>query len=154
VSGKNDEQKPSGSDIGGLLADLLEGARWRNLSATALPPERTWTKFLAWAAAASLDPRALSFPTAPEAYRFLGEGKNAATLKQCRAALSFAYRHWNLINPFAKIDPPIQKGAPHPLPSSGRHPTASRLSQRPPARLWFGPRIPFGQRALPDGVPV
>jgi hypothetical protein len=47
-------------DIGGLLADLLEGARWRNLSATALPPERTWTKFLAWAAAASLDPRALN----------------------------------------------------------------------------------------------
>ena len=105
MSGKNDEQKPSGSDIGGLLADLLEGARWRNLSATALPPERTWTKFLAWAAAANLDPRALSFPTAPEAYRFLGEGKNAATLKQCRAALSFAYRHWKLINPFAKIDP-------------------------------------------------
>ena len=44
-----------------------------------------------------------------EAYRFLGEGKNAASLKQIRAALSFAYRHWDLKNPFAKIDPPIHK---------------------------------------------
>jgi integrase len=35
--------------------------------------------------------------------------KNAAGLKQIRAALSFAYRHWDLKNPFAKIDPPIQK---------------------------------------------
>jgi integrase len=44
-----------------------------------------------------------------EAYSFLGEGKNAASLKQIRAALSFAYRHWDLKNPFSKIDPPIQK---------------------------------------------
>jgi len=71
--------------------------------------ERTWTKFLAWAAAASLDPRSLSFPAASEAYRFLGEGKNAASLKQIRAALSFAYKHWDLKNPFTKIDPPIHK---------------------------------------------
>jgi hypothetical protein len=49
------------------------------------------------------------FPTALEAYRFLGEEKNAASLKQIRAALSFAYRHWDLKNPFSKIDPPIQK---------------------------------------------
>ena len=95
--GQNDELKPSGSDIGGLLADLLEGARRRNLSANSLAAyERTWRAFLAWAAAAGLDPRVLSFPTAPEAYRFLGEGKNAANLKQIRAALSFAYRHWRV----------------------------------------------------------
>jgi hypothetical protein len=36
-----------------------------------------------------------------EAYRFLGEAKNAASLKQIRAALSFAYKHWDLKNPFA-----------------------------------------------------
>ena len=47
--------------------------------------------------------------TAPEAYRFLGEGKNAASLKQIRAALSFAYKHWDVKNPFAKIDPPLHK---------------------------------------------
>ena len=63
--------------------------------------------FLAWAA--SLDPRALSFPTAPEAYRFLGEGKSAANLKQMRAALSLAYKHWDLKNPFTTIDPPTNR---------------------------------------------
>ena len=71
--------------------------------------ERTWRSFLAWAAAASFDPRSLPFPAALEAYRFLGEGKNAASLKQIRAALSFAYKHWDLKNPFAKIEPPLHK---------------------------------------------
>src|SRR4029077_12913093 len=47
--------------------------------------------------------------TALEAYRFLGDGKNAASLKQIRAALSFAYKHWDLKNPFGKIDPPLHK---------------------------------------------
>jgi hypothetical protein len=90
---ENREAAPSGSDSGGFLADLLEGARRRNLSANSLAAyERTWRAFLAWAAAAGFDPRALSFPTAPEAYSFLGQGKNAASLKQIRAALSFAYR--------------------------------------------------------------
>jgi integrase len=70
---------------------------------------RTWRAFLAWAAAASFDPRSLSFPTALETYGFLGEGKNAASLKQIRAALSFAYKHWDLKNPFATIDPPLHK---------------------------------------------
>ena len=38
----------------------------------------------------------------------MGDGKNAASLKQIRAALSFAYKHWDLMNPFAKIEPPLQ----------------------------------------------
>ena len=80
---ENEETALSGSDSGRLLADLLEGARRRNLSENSLVAyERTWRTFLAWAAAASL--------------------------KQIRAALSFAYRHWDLKNPFAKIDSPIQ----------------------------------------------
>jgi hypothetical protein len=59
----NREAGPSGSDSGGLLADLLEGARRRNLSANSLAAyERTWTRFLAWTAAASFDPRSLPFP--------------------------------------------------------------------------------------------
>ena len=38
----------------------------------------------------------------------IGSGrKNAASLKQIRAALSFAYKHWDLMNPFAKIEPPL-----------------------------------------------
>jgi integrase len=39
----------------------------------------------------------------------MAEGKNAATLKQIRGALSFAYKHWDVKNPFAKIDPPLHK---------------------------------------------
>ena len=75
---ENIEDRPQGSDIQGLSADLLEAARRRNLSANSLAAyERTWTRFLAWAAAAGFDPRSLPFPTALDAYRFLGEGKNA-----------------------------------------------------------------------------
>ncbi len=104
----NIEDRPQGSDIQGLSTDLIEGARRRNLSVNSLAAyERTWRTFLAWAAAASFDPRSLPFPAALEAYRFLGDGKNAASLKQIRAALSFAYKHWDLINPFAKIEPPL-----------------------------------------------
>lgn len=29
-------------------------------------------------------------------------------MKQIRAALAFAYKHWDLKNPFAKIEPPLQ----------------------------------------------
>ena len=45
----------------------------------------------------------------PSRWPFLGNGKNAASLKQIRAALSFANKHWDLKNPFAKIDPPLHK---------------------------------------------
>jgi integrase len=46
---ENEEEGPKGSDSGGLLADLLEGARRRNLSANSLAAyERTWRRFLAW----------------------------------------------------------------------------------------------------------
>jgi site-specific recombinase XerD len=107
---ENIEESPQGSDIQGLSADLIEAARRRNLSANSLAAyERTWTRFLAWAAAAGFDPRSLPFPTVLEAYRFLGEGKNAASLKQIRAALSFAFKHWDLKNPFTKIEPPLHK---------------------------------------------
>jgi hypothetical protein len=47
--------------------------RWSSLAAY----ERTWTRFLAGAAATGFDPRSLPFPTAVETYRFLGEGKNS-----------------------------------------------------------------------------
>jgi hypothetical protein len=125
---ENIEDHPQGSDTQGLSADLLEAARRRNLSHNSLATyERTWTRFLAWAAASSFDPRGLPFPTALEAYRFLGDGKNAASLKQIRAALSFAYKHWDLKNPFAKIEPSPQ-GAPDPLSPPLRDPSAPRLS--------------------------
>ena len=127
--GKIRKIDPLGADSGRLLADLLEGARRRNLSANSLAAyERTWREFLAWAAAASFDPRSLWFPAALECLSVPGE-KNAASLKQIRAALSFAYKHWDLKNPFAKIEPPLHKEAPDPLPAPLRHPSAARLSQ-------------------------
>jgi hypothetical protein len=55
------------------------------------------------------EPELGRFVETPEAYRFLGQGKSAPNLKQIRAGLSFAYRHWDLKNPFSKIDPPIHK---------------------------------------------
>jgi hypothetical protein len=152
---ENEEAGPTGSDSGGLRADLLESARRRNLSANSLTAyERTWRAFLAWAAASSFDPRCLPFPAALEAYRFLGEGKNAASLKQIRAALSFAYKHWDLKNPFAKIEPPLHKEPQirYLLLSDIR--PAPRLPQSQAAGLRLRPRFPFGQRPLPDRLPV
>jgi integrase len=104
------ENEEAGADSGRLLEDLLEGARRRNLSDNSLAAyERTWRALLAWAAASSLDPRSLPFPEALEIYCVLGKEKGPASLKQIRAALSFAYKHWDLKNPFAKIEPPLHK---------------------------------------------
>ena len=36
-------------------------------------------------------------------------GRTRRASKQIRAALSFAYKHWDLKNPFAKIEPPLHK---------------------------------------------
>jgi site-specific recombinase XerD len=110
VLGENEEAGPSESDLAGLLADPLEGAGRRRLSANSLAAyERTWSAFLAWADAGSLHPRSLSFPTVLESVFLSWRGENAASLKQIRAALSFAYKHWDLKNPFAKIEPPLHK---------------------------------------------
>jgi hypothetical protein len=153
---ENQEDSRQGSDIQGLSADLLEAARRRNLSANSLAAyERTWTRFLALAAAAGFDPRSLPFPTAlEEAYRFLGEGKNAASLKQIRAALSFAYKHWDLKNPFAKIEPPLHKEPQirYLLLSDIRR-LLDYLRSR---QEGYGSAlaVPFGQRPLPDRLPV
>jgi hypothetical protein len=76
---ENIENSPQGSDIQGLSVDLLEAARRRNLSANSLAAyERTWRAFLAWAAAASFDPRSLSFQEAalPLSSYFLFEGRS------------------------------------------------------------------------------
>jgi site-specific recombinase XerD len=99
---------PPAATPSSLLGDLLEAARRRNHSGySLLAYQRAWTRFLSWAAAADCDPRQLSGATALEAYAWLSEGKGPATIKQLRAALSFAFQHWDLKNPFAKIEPPI-----------------------------------------------
>ena len=45
-------------------------------------------------------------------------GRTAASLKQIRAALSFAYKHWDLKNRFAKSEPQLHKEAADPLLAS------------------------------------
>jgi hypothetical protein len=49
----------------------------------------------------------LPFAAALEAYVLLGEGKNTASSKRIRAALSFGYKHCELKNPFAQIEPQV-----------------------------------------------
>ena len=116
--------------------------------------ERTWTRFLAWAAAASFDPRSLPFPTALEAYRFLGEGKSTASFKQIRAALSFAYKHWDLKNPSRKsIRPSNNEPQIHYLLLADIRRLLDYLKARL-ARLWLGTCVPSGQRSLPNRLPV
>jgi integrase len=55
-----------------------------------------------------LKPREHLLPWRPTG-SFLGEGKNAGSLKQIRAALSLPYKHRDVKNPFAKIDPPLHR---------------------------------------------
>lgn len=99
---------PPAATPSSLLDDLLEAARRRNLSGhSLLAYQRAWTRFLSWASATDCDPRQLSGATALQAYAWLSEGKGPASIKQLRAALSFAFQHWDLKNPFAQIEPPI-----------------------------------------------
>jgi hypothetical protein len=106
----NREARPSGSDSGGLLADLLEGARRRDLSANSLAAyERTWTRFLARTAAASFDPRSLPFPAASEAYRFLEEGKNAASPQTDPGRAFLCLQALGLEKPFCEDRAALQK---------------------------------------------
>jgi hypothetical protein len=116
VLGQNEEAVPSGSDVGGRLIDLVEGARRRNLASNSLAAYEVLGRrfshgrqLLVW------DPRSLSVLTVPEADRFLGAGKNAASLKRIRAAPSFAYKHCDLKNPSARIEPPLQKEPKDPI---------------------------------------
>jgi hypothetical protein len=56
-----------------------------------------------------LDPRVLSFSYCPRSVPIFRGGEERREFKQIRPALSFAYKHWDVKNPFAKIDPPLQK---------------------------------------------
>ncbi|MDB6175885.1 MAG: tyrosine recombinase [Chthoniobacteraceae bacterium] len=98
------------SDPASLLSGLLSAAGRRQLSSNSrLAYQRTWLHFFAQCAAESLDPRHIPLSEAQKSYALLGDGKGAATLKQIRAALAFAYNHWDLKNPFSKIPPPLHQ---------------------------------------------
>ncbi len=96
------------ADPASLMGDLLAAAGRRNLSPRSLLAyRRIWTQFLAWSAANEFDPRKLVGPSVTDAYARLSDGKGPASIRQIRAALGFAFEHWDLKNPFQKIAPPI-----------------------------------------------
>ena len=134
----NQEAGPSGSDSGGLLADLLEGARRRNLSANSLAAyERTWTRFLAWTAAASFDPRSLPFPDTVSKVIHC-RGRRAAAKPSSAAAPA--------VNNFAESAAELVKNLP--LANNGRvrkAPRPARFSFPNPSRVCG--RSPAGSRA-------
>ncbi len=84
---------------------------------TLLAYQRAWRRLLAWSGASNLDPVTL---TQEQTVRFYREmvavsGRTAASSQvQARAALAFAYEHWDRPNPFAKIKPP-RSGSPPPV---------------------------------------
>jgi hypothetical protein len=87
---------------------IFEVAMFVILSAR-LYPSNTKGRYAKGTISIGREPELGRFVETPEACRFLGQGKSAPNLKQIRAGLSFAYRHWDLKNPFSKIDPPIHK---------------------------------------------
>lgn len=97
--------------------DLVRAARQgRCLSEnTLLAYQRAWRRLLAWAGASKLNPVALSASQAAAFYREMVavESRSAASSQiQARAALAFAYEHWDRPNPFARIKPPKSNGLP------------------------------------------
>ena len=116
---------------------LVRAARSERLLSenTLLAYQRAWRRLFAWAGMHKLDPVALTAEQAAKFYREMvsTDGRTAASSQvQARAALAFAYEHWDVANPFAKVKPP--KSAPPPplgyqqahdlaLPDLQAHPT-------------------------------
>ncbi len=115
------ENSTSASDVEPRTAnfdELVRAARSERLLSenTLLAYQRAWRRLFAWAGVHKLDPVRL---TAEQATRFYREmvattGRTAASSQvQARAALAFAYKHWDVPYPFSKIKPP--RSAPPPL---------------------------------------
>ena len=96
---------------------LARAARLERLLSenTLLAYQRAWRRLFAWAGMLKLDPAALTAEQASRFYREMvaADGRTAASSQvQARAALAFAYEHWDTPNPFTKVKPP--KSAPPP----------------------------------------
>ncbi len=97
---------------------LVRAARSERLLSenTLLAYQRAWRRLFAWAGMHKLDPSAFTQEQAAKFYREMvaTDGRTAASSQvQARAALSFAYEHWDVPNPFTKVKPP--KSPPPPL---------------------------------------
>ena len=83
---------------------------------TILAYQWAWRRLLAWSGASKLDPVTLTQEQAARFYREMVaiSGRTAPSSQvQARAAMAFAYEHWDRPNPFARIKPP-ESGSPPP----------------------------------------
>lgn len=96
---------------------LVRAARSERLLSenTLLAYQRAWRRLFAWAGMHKLVPIAFTSEQAAKFYREMvaPDGRTAASSQvQARAALAFAYEHWDVANPFVKVKPP--KSTPPP----------------------------------------
>ena len=97
--------------------DLVRAARdERKLSAnTLLAYQRAWQRLLAWSGAHRLNPLELVKEDAARFYREMvaTAGRTASSSQvQARAALAFAYEHWDVANPFTRLKAPRSSPPP------------------------------------------
>ena len=114
------ELSPSSSGVKPPAADfdeLVRAARSERLLSenTLLAYQRAWRRLLAWSGASKLNPVTLTTEQAARFYREMvaTTGRTAASSQvQARAALAFAYEHWDQPNPFTKVKPPRSGSLP------------------------------------------
>ena len=129
------------------LDALVRSARdERKLSEnTLLAYQRAWQRLLAWTGALRLDPLALTKENAARFYREMvaTAGRTAASSQvQARAALAFAYEHWDVPNPFTRIKPP-RSAPPPPADFLQAHDLARLLGHLGDRQATYGESLTF-----------
>ena len=127
--------------------DLVRAARdERKLSDnTLLAYQRAWQRLLAWTGAHRLNPLAL---TKDEAARFYREmvataGRTASSSQvQARAALAFAYEHWDVANPFTRLKAP-RSAPPPPVSFLQAHDLSRLLGHLGDRQATYGESLTF-----------
>ena len=112
---------------------------------TLLAYQRAWRRLLAWSGASKLDPVTLNSEQAVRFYREMvaTTGRTAASSQvQARAAIAFAYEHWDRPNPFAKIKPP-KSGSPPPVGYLQAHDLARLLDSLGQQQAIYGESLTY-----------
>ncbi len=107
--------------------------------------QRAWQRLLAWTGAHQLDPLALTKEDAARFYREMvaASGRTAASSQvQARAALAFAYDHWDVPNPFTRIKPP-RSTPPPPADFLQAHDLARLLGHLGDRQATYGESLSF-----------
>ncbi len=112
---------------------------------TLLAYQRAWQRLLAWTGAHRLDSLALTKEDATRFYREMvaATGRTAASSQvQARAALAFAYEHWDVPNPFTRIKPP-RSAPPPPADFLQAHDLARLLGYLGDRQATYGESLTF-----------